>query len=392
MKKNKIVKGYVRVSTREQVEGYSIDAQIKIINDFAEINDMGAVEIISDLGISAKNLDRPGISKLISDVVMGNVTDIIIHKQDRLSRSIYDFNKILTLCLEHDVNLYSITENLNYNSATGRGMGNMIMGFAQMERELIGERTRDGLVEKARQGKYPHGGHLPLGFYKDKDSHVHKNKDIKIIRLIIDKYIEGVSLEGISNYLLQTYKISWKPEYIREVINKPIYRGEVKVDGRIFKICEPTITIEELAFFNSPKQRLVYLNKHKYIFQNKVYYGEDQKLMKHTTQYKKQKGGKKMIKYYYLRKGEKGMDHSIFISEQKLVKLVNLYAIEIQYNTSKSLKNKLKRIDELYANGDITKYKYTELRNKLLKKQKDNSMFVKKIFVKFNKEIEVEFI
>ncbi len=93
------------------------------------------------------------------------ISTIIIHKIDRLSSNITDFNNFVNLCSLNNINLISITDSINFNSAVGRGTSNIMISIAQMEREQISERTKAGYIAMLENGEYPFGGKLPLGMY-----------------------------------------------------------------------------------------------------------------------------------------------------------------------------------------------------------------------------------
>ncbi len=143
----KISVGYIRVSTKEQArEGYSLAAQKKIVENYASgIMDIKNINMYIDDGYSAKDGKRPRYMKLLKLIKEDKVENIIIYKADRVSRNIIDFNNLMNLCQEHNVNLISINDNINFNSAVGRCVANIIMSFAQMEREQISERTITGI-------------------------------------------------------------------------------------------------------------------------------------------------------------------------------------------------------------------------------------------------------
>jgi site-specific DNA recombinase len=146
--------GYSRVSTDEQArEGVSIDMQARKIAAYAEVKDWTVDEVITDAGYSAKSLARPGMQRLIAMVEAGQVSTVIAHKLDRLTRSVADLDKLVKLFERKDVALVSLQESLDATTATGRLMMNLLASVSQWEREIIGERTRDALQELKEQGK-----------------------------------------------------------------------------------------------------------------------------------------------------------------------------------------------------------------------------------------------
>ena len=119
-----------------------------------------------DGGFSGGNLDRPALQRLLTDVRAGQVDVILIYKIDRLSRSLLDFAKLMEVFDEHQVAFVSITQLVNSATSMGRLMLNVLLSFAQFEREIIAERTRDKIAAARRKGKWS-GGMPLLGYDVD---------------------------------------------------------------------------------------------------------------------------------------------------------------------------------------------------------------------------------
>ena len=136
------VYGYVRVSTEEQArEGVSLAAQEAKIQAYCVVKDWGLVEIIRDEGQSAKDLKRPGITRLLGLVEARQVGAVVVYKLDRLTRRVRDLDNLVELFHHKAVALVSLQESLDATTATGRLMMNLLASVAQFEREAIGERT-----------------------------------------------------------------------------------------------------------------------------------------------------------------------------------------------------------------------------------------------------------
>jgi site-specific DNA recombinase len=161
--------GYVRVSTDEQArEGVSLENQREKIYTYCALNDLTLLNIIADEGLSAKNLNRAGIQNLIALVKQGKVDAVIVYKLDRLSRSVKDIIGLVELFEKHKIAFHSILDKVDTKSATGRFFLNILSSLSQLERELIGERTRDALSHKIRKGERV--GHVPYGCALASDS------------------------------------------------------------------------------------------------------------------------------------------------------------------------------------------------------------------------------
>jgi len=146
--------GYVRVSTERQVDfGVSLEAQEAKIRAMAIVRGGDLDEVIVDGGESAKDLNRPGVQRLLALVDAGKVDAVIVAKLDRLTRSVKDLCGLLELFEKRKVALISVAESLDTGSAAGRLVITIMGAVSQWEREAIGERTRDALRHKRSQGR-----------------------------------------------------------------------------------------------------------------------------------------------------------------------------------------------------------------------------------------------
>ena len=161
--------GYVRVSTKGQVEdGISLALQVEKIKAYAFLNDIDLVAIYGDPGISGKtSKKRPGLQAVLTMARRKKISNMIVYKLDRFSRSTID---ALTMSAELDRNnvaIHSITEKLDTKSAIGRFFFTILGALAEMERALISERTRDALQKKMRDGLQV-SSNAPFGYtYQD---------------------------------------------------------------------------------------------------------------------------------------------------------------------------------------------------------------------------------
>jgi DNA invertase Pin-like site-specific DNA recombinase len=146
--------GYVRVSTDRQAEhGVSLEAQEAKIRAMATVQGAEMFEVIVDGGESAKNLNRPGLQRLLALVDRGKVDAVIVAKLDGLTRSVKDLCSLLELFEKRGVALISVAESLDTASAAGRLVITIMAAVSQWEREAIGERTRDALRHKRTSGE-----------------------------------------------------------------------------------------------------------------------------------------------------------------------------------------------------------------------------------------------
>ena len=160
---------YTRKSTEEGLsqEFNSLDAQREAAESYIQSQRGLGWKLIptryDDGGYSGGNLDRPALQQLLADVDAGLVDCILVYKVDRLSRSLLDFARIMERLDQRNVSFVSITQQFNTTTSLGRLTLNILLSFAQFEREIIGERTRDKLAAARRKGKWI-GGTPPLGY------------------------------------------------------------------------------------------------------------------------------------------------------------------------------------------------------------------------------------
>ncbi len=165
-KHERLILGYVRVSTEEQAAtGVSLASQEARINAYADAMGWTLSEVVCDAGASAKSLKRPGITKILDAVRRGEVERVIVLKLDRCTRSVRDLADVLDLFAKHEVSLVSVSEHLDTGSAAGRLVLNVMGTVSQWEREAIAERTAAALSHK-RQHRNVYGS-TPFGYVRE---------------------------------------------------------------------------------------------------------------------------------------------------------------------------------------------------------------------------------
>src|SRR5213079_1207286 len=120
-------------------------------------------ERFDDGGLSGASLERPALQALLADLRAHKIDTVVVYKVDRLTRSLADFAKLIELFETHSVSFVSVTQSFNTSSSMGRLTLNVLLSFAQFERELIGERVRDKIAASKRKGLWV-GGPVPLGY------------------------------------------------------------------------------------------------------------------------------------------------------------------------------------------------------------------------------------
>jgi DNA invertase Pin-like site-specific DNA recombinase len=192
--------GYIRVSTEDQArEGISLENQEVKIRAYASINDFELVEVICDEGASGKDLEREGMAKLLHMVESRKVEAVIVYRLDRLSRRTLDTLSLIENLESKGIAFHSISEKVDTKSATGKFFLTIISAVAQMERDLIAERTKDALAHKKQNGEWT--GRIPFGFRMENNRLVEDPEQIKVIQKAKRLRRSGKSLREISRAL-----------------------------------------------------------------------------------------------------------------------------------------------------------------------------------------------
>jgi DNA invertase Pin-like site-specific DNA recombinase len=158
------------------------------------------VERYDDGGLSGASLERPALLRLLDAVRAGQIDIIVVYKVDRLTRSLADFAKLVELFDAHGASFVSVTQAFNTTSSMGRLTLNVLLSFAQFEREVIGERVRDKISASKQKGLWV-GGPIPLGYRSEKKRLVLVDEDVVLVRRIFQLYRDLGSLRAVSGAL-----------------------------------------------------------------------------------------------------------------------------------------------------------------------------------------------
>src|ERR671932_1409820 len=142
-----------------------------------------------DGGISGATMDRPALQALLSDIRAGNIDVVVVYKVDRLTRSLADFAKLVELFDAHQVSFVSVTQQFNTTTSMGRLTLNVLLSFAQFEREVTGERIRDKIAASKRKGLWV-GGPVPLGYETRGKRLILVEHEAEQVRFIFRRYLE----------------------------------------------------------------------------------------------------------------------------------------------------------------------------------------------------------
>ena len=201
--------GYIRVSTEGQAEkGISLEAQRAKIEAYAALKDFTLVEIVEDAGISAKNLKRPGMQRLLDMIHRKEIDAVIIMKLDRMFRNTVDALQTTQGFDKKGVALHSIQESLDTQSAMGRFFFTLLAAIGEMERGVIGERTRTALARKKEKGEVV-SRFTPYGYRKHGNKLVANSKEQDALALMRNLKDEGMSYNQVAE-ILNTQGITTK--------------------------------------------------------------------------------------------------------------------------------------------------------------------------------------
>ena len=220
---------YMRVSTEDQArEGFSLPEQKERLEAFCKFKGYEIVDYYEDAGISAKTGNhRPEFERLKDDIKSKRINTIVALKLDRITRSIYDWENLMTFLDENNAYLDCVNDEINTTSANGKMISRLLMSVSQNEIERTSERTKVGMAGAIKNGHIPHKA--PLG-YKHEDRKLvidYSTKDI-VIR-IFDLYYNGLSYKKISN-LFNEEKVlgrdNWRDSTIVTILENEIYKGD----------------------------------------------------------------------------------------------------------------------------------------------------------------------
>lgn len=378
---------YMRVSTEDQVrEGFSLPEQRERLETFCKFKGYEIADYYEDAGISAKTGNYgPEFERLKEDIKSKRVNTIVALKLDRITRSIFDWEKLITFLDENNAYIDCANDEINTTSANGKMISRLLMSVSQNEIERTSERTKVGLAGAIKSGHIPHVA--PLG-YKHEDKRLvidYATKDI-VVR-IFDLYYNGYSYQKISNLFNEEKvlgKYNWRDSTIQTILENEIYKGDF-IHGKRTKhptyyedVVEPIISKEMWADCQVQKKKnsksykrtltYLYLQKLKCPKCNRILGG------KATTK----KNGKSYF-YYYCN------DCKICFKENFINEYFNQFISElVEYNSvvnqfflpmikqkfdepkeqlEKEIKeqnNKLERIKKAYINGVFELKEYNE--------------------------------
>jgi DNA invertase Pin-like site-specific DNA recombinase len=197
---------YTRKSTEEglEMEFNSLDAQREACEAYIASQKaegwMLYPESYDDGGFSGGTLDRPALKRLLADIEDGRIDVVVVYKIDRLSRSLMDFAKLVEVFDRGGVTFVSVTQSFNTTTSMGRLTLNILLSFAQFEREVIGERIRDKIAASRKRGMWM-GGFVPLGYEVRDRKLVINDAEAATVRMIFERFVEVGSATALARTL-----------------------------------------------------------------------------------------------------------------------------------------------------------------------------------------------
>ena len=244
---------YTRVSTSMQAEKdyNSCESQRDKINSYIKSQeDLEIYKEYSDPADSGSNTDRPGLKELLKDVATKKIDVILTYKIDRLTRSSKDFYKLIEFFDKYAVSFISVSERFDTSSASGRLLRNIMLTFAEFEREMTAERTRDKMLLRASRGLW-NGGYTPFGYKREEGKLFVDKGKAKIVCEIFDKFVTTGSLKQTTDFVLQNQVKNPKTEKlftingVFHILRNPAYIGQMIWAKKIYQgIHEPIISKE----------------------------------------------------------------------------------------------------------------------------------------------------
>ena len=271
---------YIRVSTFDQArEGFSLREQEERLKEFCKFKRYNIYKVYQDAGISAKNDKRPAYQEMIEDVKKGNINVIVALKLDRLTRSVYDIEKLMKFVNDYECDIDCMADESNTTTSNGRMVMRIMTSVSQNEIEKCSERTKFGMAGAIKNGHIPN--RTGLGFKRENKKLVPDPLTKDIIVRIFDLYLEGKSHQAIANIYNKEKvlgKTNWYDSTVQKILSNELYKGDY-VNGKRTKhptyyenVIEPIVSKEKWESCQYQKLRNArhYERTATYLFTNKL--------------------------------------------------------------------------------------------------------------------------
>ena len=279
-KENKIAGIYIRVSTEDQArEGFSLGEQEERLREFCKFKRYEIFKVYKDAGISAKSDKRPAYQEMLEDIKSKNINVIVAFKLDRLTRSVYDIEKLMKIVNDLECDIDCLADESNTTTSNGRMVMRIMTSVSQNEIEKCSERTKFGMAGAIKNGHIPN--RTGLGFKRENKKLVPDPLTKDIIVRIFDLYLEGKSHQAIANIYNKEKvlgKTNWYDSTIQKILSNELYKGDY-VNGKRTKhptyyenVIEPIVSKEKWESCQYQKLRNArhYERTATYLFTNKL--------------------------------------------------------------------------------------------------------------------------
>lgn len=235
---------YCRVSSDERLDQSfnSIDAQKEAGHAFikSQANEgwIAAVDDYDDPGFSGGNMERPALKRLLADIAAGKIAIVVVYKIDRLSRSLADFARMVETFDQYQVSFSAVTQQINSATSMGRLMLNVLLSFAQFEREVTSERIRDKFAASKAKGMWM-GGPVPLGYEVSNRKLIVKADEAQLVRRIFADFVTKQSTTAMvrdyaSEGLLTKTGKRFTKQGLYKILHNRMYIGQIAYKGKSF--------------------------------------------------------------------------------------------------------------------------------------------------------------
>lgn len=246
---------YTRKSSEEglELEFNSLDAQREACEAYIKSQKHEGWVLVdkqyNDGGFSGGTLNRPAFQEILKDTEKGLIDIVVVYKVDRLTRSLMDFAKIIEVFDKHNTSFVSITQQFNTTTSMGRLTLNMLLSFAQFEREVTSERLRDKFAASKKKGMWVNGV-PPIGYKKKDNSLEIVEAEANTIKIIFEKYLELGTVRELLNYLKNNNVKTRNDKFfskghLYKILSCKTYTGKIEHKGNIYEgLHEPIISRE----------------------------------------------------------------------------------------------------------------------------------------------------
>lgn len=226
---------YLRVSTEQQVDGNSLATQESQLLRYAKAHGYAVADIYVDAGLSGKNTNRPELQRMLEDAGRRSFDVVLVWAVDRISRSVPDLLHLIETLREHGVDFAAVSQDFDTSDPTGLLTLHILGSFAQFERELLIERTKEGHLRRLQKSDWSCGV-VPFGYSKVDGKLVEVAEEAAVVRRMFDLFLEHKAFNGVARLLSEEGVRTrngnrWYGNVVKGILRNPVYMG-ANVYGR----------------------------------------------------------------------------------------------------------------------------------------------------------------